>query len=116
MGEIVKLRLGAKGRWVEYYSCPSGSNPDLTYVVAKDRAGEWGCSCPRWKFHRENCKHIQRVNAALAGLAVREVTAQYLSPKTREMLGRAAWLEIDAKALQVEEIEPGVDRAGFVEV
>lgn len=28
------------------------------YVVAMDRNGDFGCSCPKWKFKREECDHI----------------------------------------------------------
>lgn len=32
-----------------------------TYVVALSDTGVWGCSCPRWKFRREECKHIIQI-------------------------------------------------------
>jgi hypothetical protein len=31
------------------------------YTVSLTHAGEYQCSCPRWKFRRESCKHIQDV-------------------------------------------------------
>ncbi len=52
--------------WAEFYECPSASDPTRTYVVSKSYTGTWGCSCPRWIFARENCKHIKQVQVALA--------------------------------------------------
>lgn len=31
------------------------------YTVSLTDEGEWKCSCPRWIFHREVCRHIQDV-------------------------------------------------------
>lgn len=48
------------GPWMQRYSVPR-SHGDGTWTVAKDAKGAWGCSCPRWRFKREQCKHIQAV-------------------------------------------------------
>lgn len=47
--------------WVRKWTVPSNSNPNKTYIVAQDNKGQFGCSCPAWKFHRKQCKHIQRI-------------------------------------------------------
>ena len=60
-------QLDAEGTvWVERWSVPSKSNPNLSYVVAKNATGDFGCSCPVWKFHRRTCKHILQVQNQLA--------------------------------------------------
>lgn len=45
-----------------------GSQGDK-YTVAQKANGDWGCSCPRWIFHKApkvHCKHIQAMLAAYA--------------------------------------------------
>ncbi len=37
------------------------------YVVARSATGAWGCSCPRWIYHREQCWHIRAIPGALDG-------------------------------------------------
>ena len=49
--------------WVEKWEV-DGSN-GKTWVVAKDTDGNYGCSCPVWKFKREECKHIRKVLAGV---------------------------------------------------
>lgn len=36
-----------------------------TYVVSVDKNGEFGCSCPVWRFKRRECKHIQSIKKRL---------------------------------------------------
>jgi hypothetical protein len=48
-------------RWIIRWKVPSESDPDKTYIVARDAEGEYGCSCPVWKFRRQECKHIRAV-------------------------------------------------------
>lgn len=50
-----------KDRWVKRWQVPSESDPDKTYTVAVDANGNYGCSCPVWKFRRIECHHIRRV-------------------------------------------------------
>lgn len=58
---IVKLAASTNGQWVKRWSVPSESNPSKSYVVAQNREGEFGCSCPVWIFRRKECKHIRNV-------------------------------------------------------
>lgn len=44
-------------KWVKRWEV-IGSD-DHHWIVAQDKDGNWGCSCPRWKFKREECHHIQ---------------------------------------------------------
>jgi hypothetical protein len=49
-------------KWIEKIPVDSDSS-DLTYIVGIAATGEYGCSCPHWKFRRQSCKHIERVKA-----------------------------------------------------
>lgn len=46
-------------RWVKRWEI-EGSNGH-TWVVAVDKDGNYGCSCPIWKFQRKECHHILQV-------------------------------------------------------
>lgn len=46
--------------WIKKWQVDSDSSSSI-YVVSVTANGEYGCSCPRWKFKREDCKHIQQV-------------------------------------------------------
>ena len=48
--------------WAERHSVPRSSG-DGTWTVSRARDGTWGCSCPRWRFKREHCKHIDEVQS-----------------------------------------------------
>jgi hypothetical protein len=50
-------------RWVQKWEI-QGSRGDI-YTVARDADGNFGCSCPVWKFKREECKHIRQVKDML---------------------------------------------------
>jgi hypothetical protein len=50
----------ANSRWKKRFYV-DGTRPGSQYVVAQDSFGQWACSCPRWKFMREECKHIKAV-------------------------------------------------------
>lgn len=47
-------------RWIKRWEVPKSSG-DGVWIVAIDKQGNYGCSCPRWKFHREECHHIHQV-------------------------------------------------------
>lgn len=47
-------------KWIKKWQVPKSSG-DSFWVVSQGELGEWGCSCPRWKFKREQCHHIQAV-------------------------------------------------------
>ena len=57
-------------KWVQKWAVPSSSS-DKEYVVAVDKDGNYGCSCPVWKFRRQECHHIQAVKGG-DGEAVKE--------------------------------------------
>lgn len=49
------------GKWVKKWTV-NGSG-DKPWTVSLSDQGIYGCSCPRWKFKREECHHIQQVKA-----------------------------------------------------
>jgi len=49
-------------KWIEKWKVPRSSG-EGTWTVSRAEDGTWGCSCPRWKFRREQCHHIQAVQA-----------------------------------------------------
>src|SRR5262249_26041244 len=52
-------------KWQQSFEVPSTSGGG-TYVVSLDKTGNWGCSCPHWRFSRAICKHIRSVQAQVA--------------------------------------------------
>ncbi len=73
-------------KWVRRWEVES-SNSMHTYTVAVDAMGNWGCSCPVWKFKRLECKHIQKIKASQ-----QEIRAEIISLPAYE--GRKIRLEI----------------------
>lgn len=51
-------------RWVGQRWYIEGTRGDV-YTVAIDENGEYGCSCPAWKFRRQECRHIKEVKIQL---------------------------------------------------
>ncbi len=72
-----------KAGWSDYWSVTSDSNPDRSYIVAKHVKNGWGCSCPRWIYHREECKHI---NVILRLIHMNDLLST--KPPTRPMTER----------------------------
>lgn len=48
-------------KWIKKWDV-QGSKGN-TYTVSLGDDGSYGCSCPVWKFRREECKHIKGVKA-----------------------------------------------------
>jgi len=46
-------------KWIKKWKV-EGSRGDI-YTVAVDTEGNYGCSCPQWKFRRQECKHIKYI-------------------------------------------------------
>lgn len=61
-----------------------------TYVVSKSDTGEWGCSCPVWKFHREECKHIKFVKSGGVQQQRLATPRVFVKKHTRSSAPRAA--------------------------
>jgi hypothetical protein len=51
-------------KWLKKWNVNSHSS-DKVYVVSESENGEWGCSCPVWKFRRLECKHIKEIRSNL---------------------------------------------------
>ncbi len=66
-GVLYGEHLPAAKQWMERHEVMS-SDLNRTYIVARHADGHWACSCPRWKFKRETCKHIMHVQNKLAGV------------------------------------------------
>ena len=47
-----------RGKWIKKWTV-AGETQDR--IVSLAESGEYGCSCPRWIFRREQCHHIQYV-------------------------------------------------------
>ncbi|MCA9499904.1 MAG: SWIM zinc finger family protein [Nitrospira sp.] len=55
---------------------PQPDQSQQSYIVSQDEQGEWGCSCPVWKFSRKPCKHIQHIQDARAEGLHRDALAE----------------------------------------
>ena len=44
-------------KWIERIPVDSFTS-DVTYIVGISDKGEYGCSCPVWKFRQQECKHV----------------------------------------------------------
>lgn len=49
-----------KDKWIKRWKVKS-DNGNGEYTVAVDSKGNYGCSCPVWKFKRQECKHIIQI-------------------------------------------------------
>ena len=47
-------------KWIKRWEVPKSSG-DGNWIVAIDKDGNYGCSCPIWKFKRQECHHILEV-------------------------------------------------------
>lgn len=67
-----RIGSGPDKRWVLRWQVRKNAS-DTTYIVAMQGDGQWGCSCPAWKFGRNvpnsnahqrvDCKHINLIKA-----------------------------------------------------
>ena len=55
--KMSKVRGVYAGQWEV-----DGTKPGVQYMVSlRAKASPWECSCPRWVYYREECKHIKAV-------------------------------------------------------
>jgi len=47
-------------KWIKRFKVKSSSGNGY-YIVAIDKEGNYGCSCPVWKFRRQECHHIRLI-------------------------------------------------------
>ena len=45
-------------RYRDESRCPYPINKPTNYIVSEMEDGTWRCSCPVWKFRRQQCHHI----------------------------------------------------------
>jgi len=61
----VKTEGGEKmkyGRWIKKWVVESNSG-NGNYTVSLSELGVYGCSCPAWKFRKQECSHIQYIKS-----------------------------------------------------
>jgi hypothetical protein len=49
-----------RDKWLKRWQVPSSSDNGV-WTVAVDADGNYGCSCPVWRFRRQECHHIKMV-------------------------------------------------------
>ena len=67
------------GKWVKRWKV-NGSNGNV-WIVAQDQEGNYGCSCPVWKFRRQECHHIKQVKMGLGVEAQKIEKPKYVLAK-----------------------------------
>jgi hypothetical protein len=78
--------------WVRKWDVASASERGKVYRVAQDKGGGFGCDCPRWKFRREECRHIQLVKAK--GLTLPAPSGAPLPPPACQPVGPVVLREL----------------------
>jgi len=75
-------------KWIKRFKVKSSSGNGY-YIVAIDKEGNYGCSCPVWKFRRQECHHIRQIKL-LGGSEAKTikrpeyVLAKVLEPKLKD--------------------------------
>lgn len=54
----------ANAFWIKTWKVMGSSNN--TYNVGLSKDGNYGCSCPAWKFRRQECRHIRDIKRMVA--------------------------------------------------
>lgn len=60
-GPVSRMDSPVKGAWKGADRWEVGSNTLEDFYVVSRLGEKWGCSCAAWRFRREECKHIMRV-------------------------------------------------------
>lgn len=63
-----------KAKWIQKWEVPKSSG-DGNWIVAIDKDGNYGCSCPIWKFKRQECHHILEIKQN-GGQPIAELTEE----------------------------------------
>ena len=80
-------------KWIERIPVDSETS-DATYVVGISDEGEYGCSCPHWRFRRQPCKHIAKVKAEMTSAeAVVDATVERMTARQKKIATRAPTLK-----------------------
>lgn len=70
---MTPVKLEGTKVWPDRYEVVGHTD---TYIVARKKDATWGCSCPRWKFHKApkiDCKHIKALFEAMARVTTRKI-------------------------------------------
>jgi hypothetical protein len=70
-------------KWVKRWEIPKSSG-DGNWIVAIDKNGNYGCSCPVWKFHRQECHHIKQVKMGFGTEQARQNRPEYVLAKVNK--------------------------------
>lgn len=60
--DLKEKTMKSADKWVKRWNIPKSTGEGF-WTVAVTADGEWGCSCPQWKFKRIECKHIHQVRS-----------------------------------------------------
>jgi len=102
-------------KWMEYHAVESDSVAGKYYTVAKTDEGEWGCSCPRWIYHREKCKHIRKIMSIVSS----KYSINLAQVQNEQSFTRAEILARSLKALPPTirpQMEKAISRFSNIEV
>jgi hypothetical protein len=90
-------------RWVQRWYVTK-STGDGQWCVAVDRDGIYGCSCPVWKFKKQECKHIRGIKAGMRG------EEKALEPKMEKVAVETTKTFVKAKEeMKPEAIQSAID-------
>lgn len=85
---VMKLDGYTAPGWVEFWEVPSQSSAGTAYIVARRVLGQFGCSCPQWKFKHKPCKHIDIVKDFIINPDKYKPHTQVTTPeKVKKLLG-----------------------------
>ena len=53
----------SRSKWLRKWKVSGSDGKD--WIVSQDKEGNFGCSCPVWRYKRQECKHIQEIKTEL---------------------------------------------------
>jgi len=97
------------GWWVQKWDVESASRPNVTYRVAKNKRGGYGCTCPHWKYRRKICRHIKLIRHSINDTAelpeALPPAKQPVKPLRAVVSGQQVWVavrNIEGKAVRIK--------------
>ena len=93
-------------KWVKRWEVPK-STDDGNWIVAIDKDGNYGCSCPVWKFKRQECHHIKLVKTGFGTEQAREARPEYVLAKVYKPIVQDGKLLCPLVALGAEGVPMG---------
>jgi len=71
-----------KDRWIKRWQVQGSA--EKPYTVAIDKDGNYGCSCPHWKFRRAECHHIKQVKMGGGSTVDEKTRPEYVLAKVNK--------------------------------